>query len=397
MVCSYFHSRNARIKLRPDVFEVSTRLVKRGHKVVALASEAFGAPSHEFIEGVEVHRFPSLSFPGIFYFVPSFPNLLSKILKICDEQDIQIVHFWNYEYLTSAVAFFLKRRLNSIPLVLTVIGYPGLNWRYGIKIIDTVGLAYTYTLGRAVLRAVDHVVVLGPNLVRYAEWMGVDDYKVSTCPLGIDLKTFRATRPPEDVRNEFGISPSDKVIIFVGRLEHVKGIARLLKVANSLSNRFQNLKFLIVGDGPLRSKLSKYSNPHIIFTGWRNDVADLINASDIFVLPSISEGLPMSILEAYALAKPVIATNVGVISDLVINSETGLLVSPENDKRLEEGIVHLMQNPGIAHEMGVAGQMNVVANYNWDSVIESYERLYVALTRSRSQAHNERFRQTEIS
>jgi glycosyltransferase involved in cell wall biosynthesis len=213
--------------------------------------------------------------------------------------------------------------------------------------------------------------------------MGVRNNKVSVCPLGIDLETFRATRPAKIIRDEFGIGSSDIVIIYVGRLEQVKGVPSLLKVANSLSSRFENLKFLIVGDGPLRSRFEKHSNPQIILTGWRKDVANLLNASDIFVLPSISEGLPISILEAYAFTKPVIATNVGAVPDLVIDSETGLLLSPGNSKQLEEAIIQFVNNPEMARSMGISGKRNVEANFNWGYVVSKYEQIYSTLTNPR--------------
>ena len=367
------------MKLRPDIYEISKRLVKRGHKVVALASKAYGAPSYEIIDGIEVYRVPSITLPNVFYFIPSFPHLVYELLKICTEHNIQIVHFWNYEYLTSTLAFLLRKKLMNLSFVLTVIGFPGLNWYYGVRAVDTVGFIYTYTIGRLILKAVDHVVVLGTSLIKYAKWMGIADGKVSVCPLGIDLETFRATKSAKIIRDEFGIGSSDIVIIYVGRLEQVKGIAYLLEAAKNLSKRFENIRFLIVGDGPLRSKFEKHSNPQIILTGWRNDVANLLNASDIFILPSLSEGLPISILEAYALGKPVIATNVGAVPDLVVNEKTGLLVASRNPMEIENAIRYLLENPEIAHAMGVNGKEFVKKHHNWDDIIDEYEALHNSL------------------
>lgn len=376
MVCPYFHSKQSRMKLRPDIYELSKRLVKRGHKVVALASKAYGAPSYEIVDGIKVYRIPAITLPNVFYFIPSFPHLVNTLLKICKEHSIQIVHFWNYEYLTSTVAFLLRKKLTNLSFVLTVIGFPGLNWHYGVRAVDTVGFIYTYTIGRLILRAVDHVVVLGRSLIKYARWMGIPDNKVSVCPIGIDLETFRPTKSSRDIRDEFGIVSSDIVITFVGRLEPVKGVAYLLEAADHLCNRFENIKFLIVGDGPLRSKFEKHSNRRIIFAGWRNDVVNMLNAADIFVLPSIAEGLPISILEAYALAKPVIVTNVGAVPDLVSNGESGLLIAPRSWEQIEEAIRYLIDNPSIAQAMGVNGQEFIKRYHDWDYVIKKYEEIY---------------------
>jgi len=369
-----------RIKLRPDILEVSTRLVKRGHKVVALASNAYSGPSYEVVEGVEVYRVSSLPLPNIFYFIPSPPNLVGELLEICRKHKIDILHFWNYEYLTSSLAFFLRRKLGSLPFVLTVIGFPGLNWHYGLKGVDIAGFIYTYTVGKLVLKSVDHVILLGKSLVRYASRMGVSEDKISINSFGIDFEAFHPIKPLDRVRKEFKIAPSDKVIIYVGRLEPVKGVTYLLEAAKHLSTNTQNLKFLIVGDGPLRSKFQKPENQHIVFTGWRRDIADLLNVSDIFVLPSLSEGLPISVLEAYALAKPVIATNVGAVPELVINNKTGLLIEPRNCEQIEEAIHHLTENPYIAKRMGTDGKKLVRKYHNWDYIMNKYEEIYNSLT-----------------
>jgi len=365
------------MKLRPDVFEVSRRLVKRGHKVVVLTSKAYGAPSYEVIEDVEVYRVPVFTFPNIFYFIPFFPLLISKLLKICRKHKIEILHFWCYEYPNSILAPFMRKRLANLPFVLTVISFPGLNWRYGTKIVDVIALIYTQTVGRLIIRCMDHVVVLGKSLIKYAKWMGVPEDKLSICPLGIDVNSFIPKKSVRVVREEFGISISDTMIIYVGRLAKVKGVVYLLKAARHLCNRSKNIKFLIVGDGPLRSSLEKFSNNQTIFAGWRNDVADLLNASDALVLPSLSEGLPMSMLEAYAIGKPVIATNVGAIEDVVINGETGLLVQPGDWKKLADALWYLIENQNMRRKMGMKGKDHVMKYYRWERhVIDEYERIY---------------------
>ena len=380
VVCPYFHSVKYKMKFRPDIFEVCRMLVKRGHNVVALASKTYGAPSHEVIDGVEVYRVPSLSLPNMFYFVPSFFHLITELSKICREHNIEILHFWDYEYLTSTSAIFLRRKLKNLPFVLTVIAFPGLNWHYGLKTIDTIGLIYTYTIGKAILKTMDHVVLLGRSLFEYALEIGVPYDKISINSFGIDFEAFRPKKQSDMVRRELGISPSDKVIIYVGRLAHIKGIAYLLEAAKHLCKSMENLKFLIVGDGPLRSRLEKMKNKQIIFAGWRNDVADLLNISDIFVLPSLSEGLPVSLLEAYTLSKPVIATTVGAVPDLVINNKTGLLIEPRNREKIEKAISYLLKNPELARIMGNNGKRFVEKHHNWDCIMNKYEEIYNSLT-----------------
>jgi glycosyltransferase involved in cell wall biosynthesis len=377
MVCPYFHSSTCKRKLRPDVYEVSRRLAKRGHKVIVLTSKSYGAPSRENVDGVIVYRVISLQIPGIYYFIPVIPCYVRSLLILCKEYGINIVHFWNYEYLTSLLALVLRRKIPGMPIVISIIGFPGLNWRYGVGIVDLFGCAYTYTLGKIVLRSADRVIVLGRKLTRYAESLGVQKDRIYVNSFGIDLSEFYPGRSQQSVRAQLSIPISAKVVIFVGRIEPVKGTEYLLKAATHLVPLRDDLRFLIVGDGPLRSRFQKkYLHNRIIFLGWRNDIADLLNASDILVLPSISEGLPIVSLEALSLSKPVIATDVGALSDVILDRETGMLVSPGKWMELSDAIASLLGNPRSVHEMGVKGSEFIKRFFAWDEILRRYEDVY---------------------
>lgn len=376
MVSPYFYSKACRIKLRPDVYEVSKRLARRGHNVIVLTSRTYGAPSYEVVEGVKVYRASSFALPKIYYFIPFIPKFLILLFEICRKYDIEIVHFWNYEYLTSVLAFLARKNLRKVPFVMTIIGFPGLNWKYGVKIIDLIGLIYTYTIGKAILKAVNRIIVLGKSLVKYAIWMGVASDKISINSFGIEFQEFKPRKRASEIRKELSISAEETVVAFVGRLEPVKGVKYLLKAAETVCRKVKNIRFLVVGDGPLRSKLQAGSDARIIFTGWRNDVADILNASDLLVLPSLSEGLPLIILEAYALGKTVVASNVGAVSEVVINGYNGLLVPPENWKSLARAILYLIWNPDIIKYMGKNGKKFVSTKYDWGRIINQYEKIY---------------------
>jgi len=376
MVCPYFQSRKYKMKFRPDILEVSKGLVKRGHNVIALASKTYGAPSYETIDGIEVHRVSSITLPNIFYFVPSFSGLMKELLQIYEEHNIDVFHFWNLDYLTSAIAVFLRTKLKHAPFVLTVLGFPGISWHYGLRTIDTLGLIYTHTIGKLILRSMDQVILLGKSMMKYALWAGVSQDKISVNSFGVNLQDFIPKKSREEIRRELDVSSSDRLVVYVGRLAPVKGVIYLLEAAEHLCKDMKDLKFVIVGEGPLGPRLRKFESTQIFFTGWRDDVNNIINAADIFVLPSLSEGLPISILEAYALGKPVIATNVGAIPDLVVNEKSGLLIAPRNPMEIENAIRYLLENPEIAYAMGVNGKEFVNRHHNWDGIIDEYESLY---------------------
>jgi glycosyltransferase involved in cell wall biosynthesis len=213
--------------------------------------------------------------------------------------------------------------------------------------------------------------------------MGVPAKNISVNSFGVDLQEFLPKKTANEVRRELGISPTEKVVIFIGRLEPVKGVKYLLEAAREICGKMDNIKFLLVGDGPLRLKLQASPNSQIIFTGWRDDVSDLLNASDLMVLPSLSEGLPLSILEAFAIEKPVVATNVGAINEVVLNEWNGLLVPPRDSRRLAKAISRLICSPDLMLKMGKHGKDLIKEKYDWDDILDRYEEIYACALKKR--------------
>jgi glycosyltransferase involved in cell wall biosynthesis len=201
---------------------------------------------------------------------------------------------------------------------------------------------------------------------------------------GINLEKVRVTRDRESVRNGFGIRPDDYVIGTVGRLTPVKGHEILLRAAGSLVNKIPNIKLLIVGDGPLMPALKQLTDEldmakKVILAGQRYDVYDLVNCMDVFVLPSIHEGIPMSLLEAMALRRVVVASRVGGIPEVIDHGVNGILVPPGNVTELKQGLERLATNRSFASRLGEAGAAKVEAEFNATVMTERTARLYASL------------------
>src|SRR5208337_4639218 len=142
---------------------------------------------------------------------------------------------------------------------------------------------------------------------------GISPTKVHIVNNGISLDCFSSIHH-NNIRKDLGISDTSTVIGTVGRLSSEKGHRVLLHIAKKILETHPEAVFLVVGDGPLKPMLEKeFSSPSIIFTGSRKDLAELYSQMDIFVLPSLTEGLPMVILEAMASKTPIISTRVGAI------------------------------------------------------------------------------------
>jgi len=209
---------------------------------------------------------------------------------------------------------------------------------------------------------------------------GVPEEKIRVIDNGIDLTRFRDTISPETVKEEFRLKKEVTIIGTIGNLGDEKGHVYLLRAARNIVKYVKSVKFLFIGDGPLRGDLENEATQlgigdHIIFTGFRTDIPNLLSIMDIFVLPSVKEGLPMVLLEAMAAKKPVIATRVGAIPRVVDNGN-GILVEPRDAEGLEKAIVSLLTNEEKRRKYASAGFETVRTQFSSERMSSEYFDLY---------------------
>ncbi|NOG84882.1 MAG: glycosyltransferase family 1 protein [Candidatus Scalindua sp. SCAELEC01] len=202
---------------------------------------------------------------------------------------------------------------------------------------------------------------------------------------GIDFKKFTRT---EDKRGEFGLRKDDFVCATIGRLVPVKGHSCLLKAIRRVVQVIPQAKFLFVGDGPQRQRLEQEIivlelENNVSLLGARTDIAEILFCIDLFLLPSINEGFGIVLVEAMAMGKPIVATNVGGIPEIVKDGTTGILVSPKDDEALSSSIIKLHKNPGLALKMGQAGYRRAKRLFDIESTVLKYEELYLELARKK--------------
>lgn len=190
------------------------------------------------------------------------------------------------------------------------------------------------------------------------------------------------------IRKEMNISQESQIVGFIGRLAIEKGLSFLLQAFPKVITVFPDVKFLIVGDGSLRVELESLAerlNTHdnCIFTGFRKDIPNILSAIDIFTMSSLFEGMPMVILEAMASSKPVISTDVGGISELVVDGETGILVPPQDPDALAEAIITLLKDKQKAKQMGIAGRKRVEEYFDVKVMVRRTEEVYEELIKEK--------------
>jgi L-malate glycosyltransferase len=179
--------------------------------------------------------------------------------------------------------------------------------------------------------AMNRVIAVSEDLYKHLT-ASLPEGRVALIRNGLDPRRIVVSAPPAEIRRGLGIGEHAPLFGSVGRLVPVKGLGYFLQAARSLLDELPEARFLIIGEGPLRSDLERQARElgiaHAVqFCGFRADVADVINALDVFVMPSIHEGLPMALLEASVLGKPIVASAVGGIPE-VLTSPQGWLVPP---------------------------------------------------------------------
>lgn len=382
MVVPWFPSLNAStLESQQGMFDYrqTMKLAERGHEFRIISVKWRGQTAVEVIgEGVKVRRLtPVFVFPRIRYPVPNLFTFSRQIRNLCAVWKPDILYFSHAIYLTALPTLWLRKL--GIPVIVSTDVYPGISWFYGNKLVDTVGYLYTHTFVRRIFKLADGVHLMNSQLAKQSDRVGLDNNKAFTITRGVDTDLFYPGNPPEGLRESLGISATDTVVLYAGRLDLVKGVGYLLQAAARVLPRHPGVKFLIVGDGSLRKQYEEFAAtlpPAIIFAGWRQDIPRLMNIADIFVLPSLSEGAANVVMEASASGLPVIATAVGEVPEIILNGVTGELVEPRDVNGLAYALEKLISNPSSASEMGESGRERIEGKYTWEKICDALESEY---------------------
>jgi len=199
---------------------------------------------------------------------------------------------------------------------------------------------------------------------------------------GIDLSRFQ--QQATDVRTGLNIPQDAPLLLTVAVLRQPKGIQYMIEALPSILTAVSNAYYVVVGDGAYADALQQAAMQHgvadrIIFTGVRHDIPDLLAASNIFVLPTLLDALPTVLIEAMAAGKPIVASGVGGVPEIVEDGRNGLLVSPAQPQELAASCIQLLQNPTQAHQMGDAGQQIAADKFDIHKQVARLGDIYMEL------------------
>jgi glycosyltransferase involved in cell wall biosynthesis len=362
LVATYWHY--------PEVaYEFPSQLAGLGHDVSVIIwnSMARKIRRRNVLNAFVLYELPGVNLFGVLNPSHNYSYVFG-LPYVFDYLKPEVVDCQSHLFLTTVQAIKTAKefRIASIVTVHGVMAKRGLIANLGQSI-------YLYTLGSWVFKKATLVRCLtrsdAQELMRY----GCPPEKIRIVPNAVDTNLFS----PQTEREE-------DLVVWVGRFVQEKGLEYLLKAAKIVSRKAKNVKFLLVGDGPLKAKIMKLASDlgllgkFVRFTGplKREEVAKILGRASVFVFPSLREGLPLSVLEAMACGTPVVGSDVPGIKDLVVNGENGLLVPARNPKMLAEALLTLLNEVELRKEMGRKARRLVVAEYSWDSVISKIEKVY---------------------
>lgn len=290
-----------------------------------------------------------------------------RCCRVVRQENVSLIHAHEFR---ANVFGALVAKLCGIPLVGTVHGknyYP-----------DHVKRRVAYRWASRTT----HMVAVSHDLQRFLEErIGISHDRITVIHNGVDMVQERSSDQIRQLRSEFGIGKDTFLLGIVGSLYPVKGHAYLFKALGSVLAHYPETRLFVIGQGELEQALKQQVanlgiEKAVSFLGLRNDVPRLLPAFDLFVLPSLSEGLSVALLEAMAAGVPVLASKVGGSPEIVIDGETGYLVPPERPEELSDRILKLVGNRDLARSFGERGRERVAQEFTTARMLEHYQHLY---------------------
>lgn len=353
------------------MLELSRRLDLSRYRPMVCVFEPNGKLEEEFLKSnIPVHIVRKRK--GIDF---TLPIRLARLFKA---EHADIVHTQNQSsWLYSVIA----AKLTGISLVHTVhtsadySGHNSTRW----TVLEKILAMFT-----------DRITAVAESNMNYmVKKEHIQKERIQVIHNGIDKDIYNKQIDIEAKKHELGFENSDFIIGNVARFFPNKDQKTLIKAFDIVSKKISTARLLMAGDGPLRTDMEQLVEhlglrSKVIFLGNRRDVPELLKIFNVFVLPSLREGLPVSILEAMASGLPVIATDVDGNGEVVIDTKTGFLIPPADPIALARAIVNIYEDEELAQKMGEEGRKNINNSFSFDIMIKKYEAVYANIAKGKS-------------
>lgn len=341
-------------------YNIASFMAKRGHDVHVITPRDKGLPTESLENGFHIHRIDcgKSSVSGALSFC-------IKSLSVVKRINPDIIH--SQSIMRTGLSSLLIKKLNKTPYVV---------YCRGGDVYDE--WLFKDAITNLVFSNADALIALTEDMKK--KMCETVPRQVAVIPNGVEVSRFNSLAPADAITrlNLNGLKP----IIFVGRLHEEKGVKYLIEAMQHVRNKCPDAILMIVGDGPERDTLKELTSSLgldgcIRYCGniANKDVPLYLRASDIFVLPSLSEGFPVTVLEAMAAGLPIISTRITGLPEIVKDSINGFLVRPKDPIALGEKIVTLLEDSSLREKIS-GNNIERVKDYSWDNVVLKLEEIY---------------------
>ncbi|MHA1595228.1 MAG: glycosyltransferase family 4 protein [Candidatus Baldrarchaeia archaeon] len=373
-LCSDWYSKVGGIS--SHIRELAKSLSKRGHDVTIITVKKVEEAEDTNHHNVRVIRVSGAVIPGLKILSPLS---LSDVKDALLGEKFDIIHV-HHAFIPISLYSVSVASKYGIPSVLTAhsLGVAHENhylWRF-LRV-------FMYPI-RKTLENVNRIITVSEAVRRFMKHLLPDYERFVVIPNAVDIEEFKPNKSKEELRRELCLPIDNPIILFVGRLVVRKGVHVLLDAFRSVVKEIPDARLVIVGKGMLRDYLEYKAKAYGIernvdLRGYvdRENLVKLYMAADVFVCPSIfAEAFGIVIIEAMAAGKPVIATRVGGIPEIIDDGIDGILVKPHSVRELSDAIIWLLNDKSRLEAMGMNAREKVEERYSWDRVVHRVVEVY---------------------
>ena len=382
------------------IHEISKRFAESGYEIYVLAPHEYGIKFYEKFDNINISRFPyffplkmqrlayrsgipynikgcilaKLQLPFFFIAELGLSFYLIKIKKI----DFVHAHWFFPQGLVAAIC----KKILKVPTIITI---------HSSEITRLKKLPFGEKIGKFIFNHVDLIVSVSSHRAKeLLEFIEPNNHnnmfinkKIKIIPMGVSAEKLVSNLSKEQIKSDLGVD-SKYVLLFLGRLVEVKGVQHLIESLKHIVEKVRDIELIIVGSGELEDDLkrlaeSKGLENYIRFEGFveHEFIANYYSIADIFVFPSIvdsngfQEGLPVTLIEALAAGKPVVASNILGVREIIVENKNGILIDPMNHIEMANSILKLLEDQPFREFLSRNAAKSVEV-YNWNNIVYNY-------------------------
>jgi glycosyltransferase involved in cell wall biosynthesis len=352
--------------------QVAPRLQSLGYEVSILTRHEKGLLRYEVIDGIPVYRLPS----------PGPKRLAGAIFTIAAVTQLIRLHpdlVHAYEILTPASIATLSKRISKHAVLVKILRGGERGDVYKLK-----RRPFWKSYFQNLIRHVDAFLVISNEIDDELSSLGVPSEKRIFLPNGVNTERCipLSTEEKLKLRAKLSLPLHETIVIYVGRLVPEKRVDLLLKIWNDVRQKHSGACLLIVGEGSEAQRLRAMRVDGVQFTGQVNDAVSYLQSADLFVLPSSTEGLSNSMLEAMSCSLPVLASSVGGAPDVIEQNVSGFLIAPDDENTLRAGLKNLLEDEALRFRLGSNARVRILLDFSLDSVAQRLADLYGRLLKN---------------